>query len=407
MTIVVPRLDREVGRRLLAAHLGSDATAIGSAMPLLSEVVTYPPVGGSRIEREELFALRGDLLGIAREHGMPGSPQRLPEFEARCARRLHEKLGMSPHEASHDEVWTYLTCCWLLDVAVWRFGTDADERRFLGNVNRNTFRRMWWRAEVLGPGIDLSRLGEDELVNIMERPTIAADRRLARGIAGEFLRRVERGEGRERMQLMRDAMKRLLRLSPFVSFAALADDALHELVSDTFDAAVAGLGGMRFIPPVRPTRPPETPSPEVTPVPTVVLPAAAAMGDDTNGGGAARDLDTICDAALGIARRTGRVTNMTLRETAPISSDQAREVFSLLIRRGALVRRGVKRGTYYVIPDESGTASAPTPPHGSEPPPSLAPPSRPPPPRPRSPSPPPARMRPAEAALRKLLKRGR
>ena len=89
---------------------------------------------------------------------------------------------MTPHEASHEEVWSYLTCCWLLDVAVWRFGAEADERRYIGNVNRNTFRRLWWRGRSWAE-IDLTRLGEDELVNIMERPTIAADRRLARAIA--------------------------------------------------------------------------------------------------------------------------------------------------------------------------------------------------------------------------------
>ena len=38
---------------------------------------------------------------------------------------------------------------------------------------------MWWRAEVLGPDVDLAKLGEDELVNIMERPTLFSDRRLA------------------------------------------------------------------------------------------------------------------------------------------------------------------------------------------------------------------------------------
>ena len=100
---------------------------------------------------------------------------------------------MTPHEASQDEVWSYLTCCWLLDVAFWRFGADASIDRFIGHLNRNTFRRMWWRAEVLGPDVDLAQLGEDELVNIMERPTLFSDRRLARTIALELLSRVTEG----------------------------------------------------------------------------------------------------------------------------------------------------------------------------------------------------------------------
>ena len=137
---------------------------------------------------------------------------------------------MSANEASHEEVWSYLTCCWLLDVAVWRFGVDADERRFIGNVNRNTFRRLWWRAEILGPDIDLTKLGEDELVNIMERPTIASDRRLARMVVQEFLARVDRGAADSRMFLMRDGIKRLFRLTPLMSFQALADYELRAVV---------------------------------------------------------------------------------------------------------------------------------------------------------------------------------
>ena len=115
---------------------------------------------------------------------------------------------------------------------------------YIGNVNRNTFRRLWWRAEVLGPEIDLTRLGEDELVNIMERPTIAADRRLARAIAAEFLARVDGGVVRERMHLMRDAMKRLLRLTPMVAFSALDSTEVAQVVAHTFDVAEAALNGL-------------------------------------------------------------------------------------------------------------------------------------------------------------------
>ena len=104
--------------------------------------------------------------------------------------------------------------------------------------------RLEQRAEVLGPEIDLTRLGEDELVNIMERPTIAADRRLARAIAAEFLARVDGGVVRERMQLMRDAMKRVLRLTPMVAFSALDSTEVAQLVAHTFDVAEAALNGL-------------------------------------------------------------------------------------------------------------------------------------------------------------------
>jgi uncharacterized protein DUF6339 len=359
MTIVVPRLAREAAAELIERHVASGPRVIARAMPDLSPVVTFSPVGGTRVEPGDLASLRGSLVELAQEHGIPESQVRISEFEGKCARVIHQSLPMTPHEASHEEVWSYLTCCWLLDIAVWRFGAEADERRYIGNVNRNTFRRMWWRAEILGPEVDLTRLGEDELVNIMERPTIAADRRLARAVAAEFLRRVDDGEVPERMQLMREAMKRLLRLTPFVAFTALDAVGVEEIITETFDAAVAGLNGQSLRPRDFDQGEAPQPSPAVVRVETVTL-AAPDKGGREAVARHAQEFDTIAQVALDIAQRTGRVTNMTLREVVPITSDEAREVFAALMDRGALVRRGVKRGTYYVLADASdpeGTSS--------------------------------------------------
>ena len=176
---------------------------------------------------------------------------------------------MTPHEASQEEVWSYLTCCWLLDVAVWRFGAETTYERFIGHLNRNTFRRMWWRAEIFGPSIDLARLGEDELVNIMERPTLFSDRRLARAIATEFLGRLDRDEARDRMNLMREATKRLLRLTPFVAFSALGDEQVQLVVSDAFDAAAHGLAGQVAAMPIRSRERPYDASPEIISIETM------------------------------------------------------------------------------------------------------------------------------------------
>jgi hypothetical protein len=394
-------LDRDSAKELIDRHKHSDLAVITEAMPDLSPVVTYSPVGGARIEHEELQTLREAIVALAREHGMPTPAERVADFEGRGARLLHRLLPMTPHEASHEEVWSYITCCWLFDVAVWRFGASADEARFIGNLNRNTFRRMWWRAEVLGPDIDLTRLGEDELVNIMERPTIASDLRLARTLAAEFLDRVDRGSAPERMKLMREATKRLLRLTPFVAFAVLDDAEIRLLVSDTFDAASAGIAGDAIVVPVRGGDARRPASPEVTGIPTMTI--AAPSGDTHTGGAAARrirNFDDVAQAALDIVRRTGRVTNITLREVVPITSDEAREVFQALMERGELVRRGVKRGTHYVLPepthssddadavDRVSTPSVPP----SAPPPAVS---------------PPRGQRPSETALRRLLRRGR
>ena len=355
-TLLLPRLGRDDARDVVARNLPSDPLGLTSAMPDLRVSTTFSPVGGISIEPRELAALRTDVLKLARAHGMPGPLVGLSVFQGECARLLHERLQITPHEASHEEVWSYLTCCWLLDVAVWRFGRDADENRFIGNVNRNTFRVMWWRVEVLGPDVDLTRLGEDELVSIMERPTVASDRRLARAIAVEFLRRVEAGEAPERMQLMREAMKRILRLTPLVAFSALDDLDLVETVTEAFDAARAGLNGEPPPTRQRSPRPTPPPTPDVVSESTPVF--TAQVGDDgTSGRG--QDFEMIAQAALDLAGRLGRVTNLALREVAPISPEEAREVFTYLMSRGILHRRGVKRGTYYVLAEQGDAETAP------------------------------------------------
>ncbi|MEV0802465.1 DUF6339 family protein [Kribbella sp. NPDC050281] len=360
MTAVMPRLAKEDARGILERYSDSSVQVISESMPQLAEPVTYSTVGGPRMADAQLRELRSELLALAREYGMPNQLSRtdVPAFEGQAASIVHRALPIAPHEASHEEVWSYLTCCWLLDIAVWRFGTGADERRFIGNVNRNTFRRLWWRVEVLGADTDLTRLGEDELVNIMERPTIASDRRLARLIASEFLARVERDEANERMQLMREAMKRFLRLTPFVSFSALDDWTLECTVRGTFDDSAASLDGERSTSASRPVPVATGPSLDVYRIERVTIGDLAAEElSPTSSDGEESAFAVVAQAALAIARRTGRVTNASLREAVPVTSEDARRVLKTLTSQGLLENRGARRGSHYVVA-ESATATA-------------------------------------------------
>lgn len=359
--IVLPRIARHSATEVLQLHLSNEVAEIASNMPDLTPPITYTPVGGQRIENGQLEQLRTDILRLAHEHGMPNRIIEPSVFEGRAARLLREALPMSANEASHEEVWSYLTCCWLLDVAVWRFGVGADERRFIGNVNRNTFRRLWWRAEILGPDIDLTKLGEDELVNIMERPTIASDRRLARTVALEFFSRVHEGAADSRMQLMREAMKRLLRLTPLVAFQALNDDQMRTVVESCFTAAADGLAGGESVSAGRHRQaigynasgsthelPPVSPGVTVIERMTFTDEATVSLAsaEEVN-----PDFDVATRKALAIARGVGRVTNASLRELVPITSGEARQVLQSLVRDGVLASRGVRRGTYYILND--------------------------------------------------------
>jgi hypothetical protein len=354
VSTVLPRLDRGTAAEIIAHLRELPLPEVSSAMPEIPENLTYSPVGGQRVGEESMANLRRGLMEIAIEHGMPGPIREVSEWESRSARFLHSALVITPHEASQEEVWSYLTCCWLLDVAIWRFPEHTGVDRFVGHLNRNTFRRMWWRAEVLGPEVDLARLGEDELVNIMERPNLWADRRLARAIALEFCHRVESGHVDDRMRLMREATKRLLRLTPFVGFHGLDDDLVRTIASDAFDTAAAGLAGEASVMPQRVGPAVTLASSEVRPLSRVAIsPDSAVSPQAVDGATSVLSFDEVAEAALAIARQTGRVTNGSLREVIPvITSEEALEVFRVLIERGELARRGVKRGTHYILPTE-------------------------------------------------------
>lgn len=355
MTALLPRLDREQTLLQIEEARTLTVAEIAARMPVTDVKTTSSALGGMELTEEALWALRSAIIEVAGEYGYPDPGTRLSRFDAVCARLLHDTLGIAPHEASEEDAWSHLTCCWLLDVAAWRWDGvgSSDARRFRGDVNRNTFRRLWWRAEILGPGIDLTLLGEDELVNIMERPTVASNRPLARSLVTQFLARVTDGDAGGRMMLMREAGKRLVRLTPMIDFYALDQAELDGMMRHILEAAATGdamLSRQTVVRRVRvsegvdqvPRAPILDPPPE-TPAEASEAPTAA--------------LEDLFDVALGIARRTGRVTNSALREVAPIDPLAARRVLQDLVERGSLARRGQAKGTYYVLPTDPPAAA--------------------------------------------------
>jgi hypothetical protein len=189
-------------------------------------------------------------LAVAAGYPDRARPRDLPKFEAECSRMLHRELNVSPHEAGHREVWACLTAAHLLDVAAWRWGGISDRKRANGDVNRDTFRRLWWRHEILGETVqapnELSGLGEDEIVAILERPGVAGNPAVAQAIANGFWRRLvaEPELVPRRMNLMRDAMKRLTRLSPFTAFDLLRDAELEARIAEVMEEAAAAVRTM-------------------------------------------------------------------------------------------------------------------------------------------------------------------
>nr|WP_239523147.1 DUF6339 family protein [Geodermatophilus normandii] len=205
----------------------------------------FTATGGQRVTQERLADLRTSLLHEAEEAGMPASLsiEQLTSFDRRVARRLHEEAEMAPGEASQPQVWAYLALVLLPDVCAWRFGPRegtfvAD--RFKGtDLTRHTLARLWTRAHVLrdptedDPYALLDVLGEADLDQVMaRRDAVAGTPALVRAVVRCYRDDAVDGSWAARA-VLRESLKRLLRMSAFIDYDGLSAGQLTAIVLET------------------------------------------------------------------------------------------------------------------------------------------------------------------------------
>jgi hypothetical protein len=205
-----------------------------------SEAVFY--TAGSAASETKLKELRDRVRAVTDELGFPTPGGRRGEgaalaFDQRLPGLLHQMMDIVPADAAAEGVWSFISLVLLPDAAAWRY-PDMHPDRLTGHY-RNVFRRLWWRAEVLGAGPRdaPARLGEDQLVAVMERPTIGGDRRLARSFCRAVLSKLEIQPAGRGMMLMRESAKRLIRFTPFIAMGALEQETLDQLMGEIVSRA--------------------------------------------------------------------------------------------------------------------------------------------------------------------------
>jgi hypothetical protein len=208
---------------------------------------------GSKVSEGDLEKLQSDVQSCAQKFGYPNpaGEQDLRSFDTECGQLLHESLKLHPSEASHLEMWAFLTCVLLPDVVRWRFPGDATtEERFIGSdrgLRRNTFGRLWWRSYLMHqPNLDnpyefFDLLHEDDLVQITERNSIAASRKLTAVFVQAFVTAVAEYEDIPRREIMRETIKRVRRLLSFVAFDLLDEKQIRALVDTLFEQTVTAI----------------------------------------------------------------------------------------------------------------------------------------------------------------------
>ena len=244
---VYPRLSRGDARVRLGELGAATVERRREASALEHPSAAYYPTG-QRVAGAVLSGLRDRLRELARDAGYPfpggkGSKGNTA-FDRQATALLVAGMDIVPADAADEGVWSFLSLVLCPDVAMWRYPPterSADER-MIGR-DRHVFGRLWWRGHILGPGADepAQLLSEDQLVALMERPSIGRNPRLARGVAVRYLTACEDRPALRGQDGMRDVAKRLRRLMAVVDLASLGDDALSDTLNGVLAASEAAL----------------------------------------------------------------------------------------------------------------------------------------------------------------------
>lgn len=242
---VYPRLTDRAALALREEILGLTPEEAAEKHALDYPAAYYAAVGGRRIKPDELRIVRKAALEavepwLALSRSRQLNRGNRAEMDGPLGRALHEAMGILPSDAAHDGVWSFMALVLLPDISVARF-PEGHVNRWLGRP-RNGLRRTWWRYHVLGdltdpaddsPWKQKRPLGEDELVGIFERSTIATDRRLSVALA----ERVLAYEGRDRSNFARRASKRVLADLAYTEVGILSNEELASFIEAALGTA--------------------------------------------------------------------------------------------------------------------------------------------------------------------------
>lgn len=253
MYLLYPRLPLAAAKDLAQEYAVLSVGELCRLSSCAHQAVQYAPTGGNRVSEEQLLQLQQSVRTYAREYGYPdpADDDSSRAFDVKSGISLYENMCLHPSEASHIEMWAFMTCVLLPDVVRWRFpGYETSIERFIGSdrgLRRNVFGRLWWRSFLLhqsdfeDPYMFLRELVEDDLVQITERNSIAASRVLLGSFCSTFLQAVEECDTVPRRALIREASKRIRRLLSLISFDALDCYAVNAFLQNVFSATVASL----------------------------------------------------------------------------------------------------------------------------------------------------------------------
>ncbi|SFS55758.1 DUF6339 family protein [Saccharopolyspora flava] len=254
MSLLYPRLLAGQAKPLFEEYSRLSVLELAERVSTRHDSMVYAATGGDRVPESHLLQMREAVLNIAVESGYPekGSTKDNALFDLRVAEYLHSHSEMMPAEAASGDIWAFLALMVLPDVAYWRYPKPPRDRVLGTDLTRHVFGRMWWRAQLVytpestKPYEALTVLGEAAFDQIYaRRKALGGSPFLVKAILrvwNELDLTPLRGKITER-EALRDFLKRLLRLAPFMLFEALdeeqLDNELRTTVRETVTAIVA------------------------------------------------------------------------------------------------------------------------------------------------------------------------
>lgn len=280
MSFLYPRLLAEQAKPLFEEYRYLPIAELAGRVGFSHESAVYVATGGDRISAAGLRELRAGVVDLAKSAGFPDGSDRTrnAEFDLQLAALLHAEMGVVPAEAASRDVWAFLALVVLPDVAFWRYPEPPRDRVLGTDLTRHVFGRLWWRAQLVRASDDPEPYGALKILGEAAFDQIYA-RRAALGGSPHMVRAILRVwkdldlQGLNERETLRDFLKRLLRLAPFVLFDGIEqralEDELRAVAQESVDAQrpASSLAGRdtpqstAVVNAAHPATPQETPSP--------------------------------------------------------------------------------------------------------------------------------------------------
>ncbi|MGW4871059.1 DUF6339 family protein [Streptomyces chartreusis] len=251
MSFLYPRLLAEQAKPLFSEYQDLTIAELSCRVATTHESAVYVATGGDRVSADRLRELREGVLDLAKQAGFPNDSDRVRNaaFDQQLAALLHAEMGTVPAEAASRDVWAFLALIVLPDVAFWRYPHPPKDRVLGTDLTRHVFGRLWWRAQLVRSPDDPQPYRALEILGEAAFDQIYA-RRAALGGSPHLVRAILRVwkdldlAGLNERETLRDFLKRLLRLAPFVLFDGIQeqalDDELRSVAQESVDAQRLG-----------------------------------------------------------------------------------------------------------------------------------------------------------------------